>query len=173
MLRLTVALTLSGLIAAIPAAARGQDLSFSTFSIAAVDSATREAGVAVTTRVACVGNAVPWVRAGVGAVATQAFTRIEFGSEILDLLAQGVNAEQALARAVAADSGRDRRQVGVIDLRGGAAQHTGTRTNAWAGQRAGPWYVTQGNLLEGPDVLDAVGSTFERSARSAGISPIG
>jgi uncharacterized Ntn-hydrolase superfamily protein len=144
----------------------GDPLRFATFSIAAVDTATGEVGVAVTTRVSCVGNAVPWVRAGVGAVATQAFTRLEYGPELLDLLAAGVPASAALRRATAADSGSARRQVGVIGLEGGSAQHTGDSTNAWAGHRSGPGYVTQGNLLVGAAVLDAVATTFEASAAS-------
>jgi uncharacterized Ntn-hydrolase superfamily protein len=141
-------------------------LRFATFSIAAVDTATGEVGVAVTTRVACVGNAVPWVRAGVGAVATQAYTRVEYGPELLDLLAAGVPAEEALRRAIAADAGAARRQVGVIGLTGGTAQHTGDSTNAWAGHRHGATHVTQGNLLTGPEVLDAVAHAFEASAGS-------
>jgi uncharacterized Ntn-hydrolase superfamily protein len=143
-------------------------LEFSTFSIAAVDAATGEVGVAVTTRVACVGNGVPWVRAGVGAVATQANTRTEYGTELLDLLAEGLTARDALARALAPDSGASRRQVGVIGLKSGAgsAQHTGDGTNPWAGHRAGATYVTQGNLLVGPQVLEAVARTFEGTAAS-------
>jgi uncharacterized Ntn-hydrolase superfamily protein len=139
----------------------GRNLEFSTFSIAAVDTATGEVGVAVTTRVACVGNGVPWVRAGVGAVATQASTRTEYGNELLELLAQGVSAQEALAGAIGADDRAARRQVGVIGLQGGSAQHTGDSTNPWAGHRAGPNYVTQGNLLEGPQVLEAVSASFE------------
>lgn len=99
-------------------AAWGAHLRFSTFSIAAVDPATGESGVAVTTRVPCVGNAVPHVRAGVGAVATQAYTRVEYGPELLDLLAAGTAPEDALRRLVAADSGASRRQVGVVSLDG-------------------------------------------------------
>lgn len=158
---------------AVAATARAQEpvswrdpLQFSTFSIAAVDPETGEVGVAVTTRVACVGNGVPWVRAGVGAVATQANTRTEYGNELLDLLARGVTARDALAGAVAADSGRARRQVAVVDLKGGSAQHTGDGTNAWAGHRAGPNYVTQGNLLVGPMVLEAVARSFESTQGS-------
>jgi len=147
-------------------AAWGDTPRFATFSIAAVDSTTGEVGVAVTTRVACVGNAVPWVRAGVGAVATQAFTRLEYGPELLDLLAGGTPAAEALRQATAADAGAARRQIGVIGVRGGSAQHTGDSTNAWAGHRAGAGYVTQGNLLVGPQVLDAVAAAFERSASS-------
>ena len=156
-------------LVSVPAAAQepagwGDSLRFATFSIAAVDRATGEVGVAVTTRVACVGNGVPWVRAGVGAVATQAFTRVEYGPELLDLLAGGMPAADALSRATAADRGAARRQVGVIGLKGGTAQHTGDSTNAWAGHRAAADYVTQGNLLVGPQVLDAVAKSFEATA---------
>jgi uncharacterized Ntn-hydrolase superfamily protein len=144
----------------------GDPLRFSTFSIAAVDPETGEVGVAVTTRVPCVGNGVPWVRAGVGAVATQANTRTAYGTELLDLLASGMPASEALARALAQDTGAARRQVGVIGLKSGRAQHTGGGTNAWAGHRDGPNYVTQGNLLVGPEVLAAVSTSFEGTAGS-------
>lgn len=144
----------------------GDDLLFHTFSIAAVDPVTGESGVAVTTRVACVGNGVPWVRAGVGAVATQASTRTEYGQELLDMLEQGLSPRDALARATAGDEGRERRQVGVVALDGTSAQHTGTGPGDWAGHRAGPNYATQGNVLVGPEVLGAVAETFEASEGS-------
>lgn len=147
-------------------AAWTDSLLFHTFSIAAVDPETGETGVAVTTRVPCVGNGVPWVSAGVGAVATQAFTRVEYGPELLDLLAAGLTAREALDRTVAADDRSARRQVGVIGLTGGSAQHTGDSTSPWAGHRAGPSYATQGNLLAGPQVLDSVAAHFEASART-------
>jgi uncharacterized Ntn-hydrolase superfamily protein len=144
-------------------AAWGAAPNFATFSIAAVDPRTGETGVAVTTRVPCVGNGVPWVRAGVGAVATQANTRTEYGTELLDAMARGASPQDALRRALAADSGAASRQVGVIAVDGRAAQHTGTGTTAWAGHRAGRNYVTQGNLLVGAGVLDAVAASFEAS----------
>ncbi|MBI4540997.1 MAG: DUF1028 domain-containing protein [Gemmatimonadetes bacterium] len=139
---------------------------FHTFSIAARDPETGEVGVAVTTRNPCVGNRVPWLRAGVGAVATQAATSTEYGTDILALLAQGVSPEEALRRELATDSLRERRQVGVIAADGRSAQHTGTGTNPWSGHRAGPNYVTQGNLLVGPEVLAAVARSFEGTAGS-------
>lgn len=142
-------------------------LYFHTFSIAAVDPRTGEVGVAVTTRVACVGNGVPWVRAGVGAVATQANTRTEYGNELLDALSRGATPQEALTRLLAADTGGASRQIGVIGKDGKSAQHTGTRTSPWAGHRAGPNYVTQGNLLVGPEVLEGVATTFEASEGSA------
>lgn len=138
-------------------------LVFHTFSIAAIDPRTGEVGVAVTTRVPCVGNGVPWVRAGVGAVATQANTRTEYGNELLDALAKGEAPDVALKRLLAADSGASSRQVGVIDIKGRSAQHTGTGPQDWKGHRAGPNYVTQGNVLVGPQVLEAVAKSFEAS----------
>jgi len=138
-------------------------LVFHTFSIAAIDPRTGEVGVAVTTRVPCVGGGVPWVRKGVGAVATQASTRTEYGNELLDALAKGEAPADALKRLLAADSGAASRQIGVIDVKGRSAQHTGTRPNDWKGHRAGPNYVTQGNVLVGPQVLEAVAKSFEAS----------
>jgi uncharacterized Ntn-hydrolase superfamily protein len=141
----------------------GRDPLFHTFSIAAIDPRTGEVGVAVTTRVPCVGNGVPWVRAGVGAVATQANTRTEYGQILLDALAKGEEPTRALARALAADSQAVSRQVGVIAIDGRSAQHTGSGNSAWAGNRAGKNYATQGNLLVGPEVLEAVAASFEAS----------
>ena len=168
---LELSLFLLAALAASPAraqepAAWGANLGFQTFSIAAVDPATGEAGVAVTTRVPCVGNAVPHVRAGVGAVATQAFTRVEYGPELLDLLARGVAPDAALRRALASDTLAAERQVGVIALDGRSAQHTGAKANPWAGHRAGRNYATQGNLLAGPGVLEAVARSFEATEGS-------
>jgi uncharacterized Ntn-hydrolase superfamily protein len=138
-------------------------LVFHTFSIAAIDPRTGEVGVAVTTRVPCVGNGVPWVRKGVGAVATQASTRTEYGAELLDALARGEAPDAALKRALAADSGFQSRQVAVISVDGRSAQHTGNSPGAWAGHRAGKNYVTQGNILVGPEVIEAVARSFEAS----------
>ncbi|MCY4648541.1 MAG: DUF1028 domain-containing protein [Gammaproteobacteria bacterium] len=150
-----------------PAAWGGDELFFHTFSIAAIDPATGESGVAVTTRNACVGNGVPWVRAGVGAVATQAATRTEYGYELLGLMEEGVLPEEALGRRLAEDDNPTRRQIGVIGVDGRSAQHTGTGARPWAGHRAGPNYVTQGNILVGPEVIDAVGDSFESTQGTA------
>ncbi len=144
----------------------GEELVFHTFSIAAVDPRTGESGVAVTTRVACVGNGVPWVRAGVGAVATQAATRTEYGQELLSMLEAGMSPREALDRAIAGDSLRERRQVAVVALDGSSAQHTGTEPGAWSGHRSGPNYAVQGNVLTGPEVVNAVSDAFESSEGS-------
>jgi uncharacterized Ntn-hydrolase superfamily protein len=153
-------------LAAQEPAAWAHPLEFHTFSIAAIDPRTGESGVAVTTRVPCVGNGVPWVRAGVGAVATQANTRTEYGTELLDRLAAGTAPEQALRELLARDTAAAGRQVGVIALDGRSAQHTGTAALAWAGHRAGRNYVTQGNILVGPEVIAAVAASFEASEGS-------
>src|SRR5882762_6995642 len=112
-----LAAILMGIATLLPRASRAQEpyewrdsLVFHTFSIAAIDPRTGEVGVAVTTRVACVGNGVPWVRRGVGAVATQASTRTEYGHELLDALAKGEAPDAALQRLLAADSGFQQRQ---------------------------------------------------------------
>jgi uncharacterized Ntn-hydrolase superfamily protein len=154
-------------------AAWGAELTFHTFSIVAIDPRTGESGVAVTTRNPCVGNAVPWVRAGVGALATQGGTRIEYGNDVLDLMAQGMSAQDALARVVAADAGRESRQVGVIGMDGRSAQHTGSgqygseSQGDWVAMRTGPTFAVQGNSLVGPYVVDSVAATFQRSEGSS------
>ena len=148
------------------------ELLFNTFSIVAIDPSTGESGVAVTTRNPCVGNAVPWVRAGVGAVATQGGTRLEYGNDLLDLLEQGVAPQEAMDRVVAADEGRDRRQVGVIGADGRSAQWTGSgqygaeEQGDWVAERSGLNYAVQGNSLVGTAVVDSVAVAFERSEGS-------
>jgi uncharacterized Ntn-hydrolase superfamily protein len=163
---LSLALGVVGLPAVHPAGARAQEPVFHTFSIVAVDPDTGETGVAVTTRNTCVGNGVPWARAGVGAVATQAATRVEYGEELLDLLAAGAAPADALTQALADDPAAARRQIGIAAADGRTAQHTGVETQPWAGQRSGPGYAVQGNLLVGPGVLDAVVASFEITAGS-------
>ena len=147
----------------------GSALEFHTFSIIAVDPNTRETGVAVTTRNPCVGNIVPWVRAGVGAVATQGGARAEYGPELLDLLAKGMAPKDALDRLVAADPDRERRQVGVISVDGRSAQWTGKgqygaeSRGDWVAETTGPTFAVQGNSLVSPDVVKAVAAAFRAS----------
>lgn len=150
----------------------GPDINFHTFSIVAVDPRTGETGVIVTTRNPCVGNAVPWVRAGVGAVATQGGTRVEYGNDLLDLLAKGLAPQAAMDLVVAADEGRENRQVGVIDMQGRSAQWTGKRQYGsekegdWVHMRKGATFAVQGNSLVSTSVVDAVADTFQASEGS-------
>ncbi len=137
------------------------DPQYSTFSLCAIDPATGQSGAAVTTRVPFVGRAVPWVRAGVGAVCTQASTMVEYGVRGLDLMGKGVDPKEAVPQLLADDAGRESRQLGMIDMKGRAAAHTGKNNNAWAGSKQGPNYTVQANIMVGPEVVEAVAATFE------------
>ncbi|MBN2430656.1 MAG: DUF1028 domain-containing protein [Acidobacteria bacterium] len=139
---------------------------FATFSLCAIDPATGECGVAVTTRVPFVGRAVPWVEAGVGAVATQSWTVVEYGRQGLDLLKEGVAPAEALKRMLAEDKGAQLRQLGIINMKGETAAFTGDECGAWAGSRQGENYTVQGNILVGPEVISAVAEHFEWTAGS-------
>ena len=134
---------------------------YSTFSLCAVDPVSGQSGAAVTTRVPFVGRAVPWVRSGVGAVCTQASTMVEFGTRGLDLMAKGVEPRLAIAQLLAADPARESRQLGMIDMNGRSAAHTGKGNSAWAGSRQGLNYTVQANIMVGPEVVEAVATTFE------------
>jgi len=139
---------------------------YSTFSLCAIDPATGQSGASVTTRVPFVGRAVPHVRAGVGAVCTQASTVVEYGPRGLDLLAKGVEPQAVLTQLLADDQQRESRQVGVIDMKGRSAAHTGKQNGNWAGSRQGTNYTVQANIMVGPEVVEAVARTFEASAGS-------
>ena len=134
---------------------------YSTFSLCAIDPATGQSGASVTTRVPFVGRAVPHVRVGVGAVCTQASTVVEYGPRGLDLLAKGVEPRAVLQQLLADDQQRESRQVGIIDMKGRAAAHTGKQNGNWAGSRQGTNYTVQANIMVGPEVVDAVAHTFE------------
>ena len=123
---------------------------YSTFSLCAIDPATGQSGASVTTRVPFVGRAVPHVRAGVGAVCTQASTMVEYGPRGLDLLAKGIEPQAVLAQLLADDQARETRQVGVIDMKGRAAAHTGKQNGSWAGSRQSRNYTVQANIMVGP-----------------------
>jgi len=137
---------------------------YSTFSICAIDPATGQSGAAVTTRVPFVGRAVPHVRAGVGAVCTQASTVVEYGPRGLDMLEKGIEPKDALEQLLANDAMRETRQVGIIDMKGRTAAHTGKQNGNWAGSKQGVNYTTQANIMVGPEVLDAVAASMDATA---------
>jgi uncharacterized Ntn-hydrolase superfamily protein len=139
---------------------------YSTFSLCAIDPANGQSGAAVTTRVPFVGRAVPWVRAGIGAVCTQASTMVEYGARGLDLMAKGVEPKDAIAQLLSTDELRESRQLGMIDMKGRSAAHTGQGNNAWAGSRQGLNYTVQANIMVGPEVVEAVATTFEATEGS-------
>jgi uncharacterized Ntn-hydrolase superfamily protein len=139
---------------------------YSTFSLCAIDPGSGQSGAAVTTRVPFVGRAVPHVRAGVGAVCTQASTMVEYGPRGLDLLAKGVAPADAVQQFLANDAQRESRQVGLIDMQGRAAAHTGKQNGNWAGSKQGRNYTVQANIMVGPEVIDAVAASFESTEGS-------
>jgi uncharacterized Ntn-hydrolase superfamily protein len=127
-----------------------------TFSIVAVDAERGELGVAVASKFLAVGAAVPWARAGVGAVATQALANLAYGRDGLALLEQGADPVTALRTLTGADELREHRQLGIVDARGVASSYTGGRCLDWAGGRTGEGVALQGNILAGPAVVDAM-----------------
>jgi uncharacterized Ntn-hydrolase superfamily protein len=131
-----------------------------TYSIVARNPETGDLGVAVQSKFLAVGAVVPWARAGVGAIATQAFANVDYGPKGLALLAEGHSADGALRQLVAADDGREHRQAGIVDARGGSATHTGRDCFAWAGGRTGENYAAQGNILADAPVVDGLVDTF-------------
>jgi uncharacterized Ntn-hydrolase superfamily protein len=128
----------------------------STFSIVARDPATGDLGIAVESKFLAVGAVVPWARAGVGAVATQAHANVAYGPDGLVLLSTGLTAQQALERLIADDAAPRARQAGIVDAQGNAATYSGPECNDWAGGVAGDGFCCQGNILTGPEVVDAM-----------------
>ena len=132
-----------------------------TFSIVAFDPATGDLGIAVASRVLGVGSIVPWAQADVGAIATQSLANTAYGPDGLALLKSGQTAEGTLKLLLAADAGRDDRQVAIVDADGNVAAHTGKKCNPWTGDRQGKHYSLQGNLLAGEQVLAAMATAYE------------
>ncbi|MBK8232185.1 MAG: DUF1028 domain-containing protein [Candidatus Eisenbacteria bacterium] len=132
-----------------------------TFSIVACDTAAGIWGVAVASKFFSVGSVVPWTQGDVGAVATQSQANTTYGPAGLALLAAGKPAQEALDALIAADEGRAHRQVGIVDAAGRAATYTGPDCIAWAGGKTGYAYAVQGNILTGPEVVEAMARTFE------------
>lgn len=131
-----------------------------TFSITARCSRTGMLGVAVASRFLAVGALCPHVRAGVGAVATQAMVNPLYGAHGLDLLSGGLDPAAAVAQVLSADEGRELRQVAVVDCHGKTAVHTGANCVPWAGHRQGVGFVVAGNMLAGPAVLEGMEVAF-------------
>lgn len=134
----------------------------STFSVVAYDPATASWGVAVQSRFLAVGSIVPCAEAGVGAVATQALANPRFGPLGLSMLKRDLSAEAVVADLIAADPGRDTRQVGVVDRRGNAAAFTGAECLPWAGHVVGQHFCCQGNILAGEAVVTEMAEAMRR-----------
>jgi len=131
-----------------------------TYSIVALDPGTGEIGVAVQSKFPCVGSAVPWVKAGVGAVATQAWANTSFGPRGLELMAEGKTPQEASEIMQGKDEGIMHRQFGMVDMQGRSATYTGSECMYWAGGIAGENFACQGNILVGEATVQAMADTF-------------
>ncbi|MEW8975628.1 MAG: DUF1028 domain-containing protein, partial [Exiguobacterium sp.] len=118
-----------------------------TYSIVGYCEKEQAWGVAVQSKFLAVGSAVPFAKAGVGAVATQSFANTTYGPEGLQMIEQGASADEVLRRLTEADEGRADRQVGIIDAQGKSATFTGERCNT-VKEMARVFESTQGPLAE-------------------------
>ena len=133
----------------------------STFSIVARDEKTSELGVAVQSKFVAVGSVVPYAKAGVGAIASQAWGNPRYGSVGLELLASGKSAMEVVNLMTSADPYRNSRQLAIIGTDGNASVFTGSECLEWAGGKHGVNFAVQGNILTGPEVIEAMGRVFE------------
>jgi len=140
-----------------------------TLSIVALDPDTGQLGTAVHTGWMAVGNKVPWVEAGVGAVLTQAVTEASYGPRSLDLLRSGHSPAEALGTLIAEDPHAESRQVAIVDFEGRVAVHTGSGCIPSAGHSVGDGVVAVANMAGADGVwdvmLDAFGSASGPLAR--------
>ncbi len=134
-----------------------------TFSIVAWDQEEREWGVAVASKFLAAGSVVSWARAGVGAIATQAYANVTYGPRGLDLLA-AKTADEVVAELTGSDPESTQRQLGVVDRNGRAAAFTGGECFDWAGSKIGDGYTCQGNILTGPEVVENMAAAFESTS---------
>lgn len=131
-----------------------------TFSIVAFDPDAEEWGVAVASKFLAVGSVVPWAYAPAGAVATQALANPTYGPRGLELLALGRSAQETMDELVASDDGAEHRQAGIVDSKGGTATYSGESCFEWAGGVTGDHFAIQGNILTGPEVVEAMRDAF-------------
>ncbi len=134
-----------------------------TFSIVAYDPKTGDFGVAVQSKFPCVGQIVPWAKANVGAVATQADVNTTFGPKGLELLNQGLTSEEVVGKLLKDDEKRDHRQLAVIDKSGKAYAWTGSQCFYFANHIVGKHYSCQGNILVDERTLTDMALAFENT----------
>lgn len=139
-----------------------------TFSIVGADPQTGEIGVAVASKYFAVGSVVPWAKADIGAIATQAWANADYGPNGLDLLASGLSAQAVIDSLTKTDSLFQRRQLGVIDGKGNAATFTGSGCMHWAGGLVGKNCAAQGNILVSEEVVSCMVHAFENTEGSLG-----
>ena len=134
-----------------------------TFSIVAYDSKNKEWGVAVQSKFVAVGTVVPFARANIGAIATQAYCNTSYGPKGLTLLEMGFTAQETIDILIKNDELREQRQVGIVDSFGNAASFTGKECYDWAGSVVGKNYCCQGNILAGEAVVKDMSQAFEKT----------
>jgi uncharacterized Ntn-hydrolase superfamily protein len=135
-----------------------------TYSIAAFDPATGDLGVAVQSHYFAVGTVVPFAKAGVGAIATQCYQNSSYGPRGLELLEKGLSPEQVVNELIKADKFPNGRQVGVVDAHGQSFAYTGKKCPEWKGERHGPNYVVQGDIVAGEAVVVNMEKAFLNTA---------
>ncbi len=134
-----------------------------TYSIVAYDPDAKQFGVGVQTHQPAVGSVVPWIRAGVGAVATQSLTNIAFGPMGIELMTQGYSAEAALKALLAGDDRPQVRQVALVDKDGKVAVHSGAGCIPFFGHLSGQHYSVQANMMARDTVPAAMASAYEKT----------
>ncbi len=134
-----------------------------TFSIVARDPETGEMGVAVQSHWFSVGTEVTWGEAGVGVIATQSFINVSFGPRGLEMLKSGMTAKQVVDSLIAADEGRDLRQLAVLDASGNVASYTGKNCVPAAGNIIGNNFSVQANLMLNNTVWPAMADAFKKA----------
>jgi uncharacterized Ntn-hydrolase superfamily protein len=135
-----------------------------TWSIVARDEKSNLIGIAVATCAFAVGARVPFVRSGVGAIATQAFVNPYYGYRGLDMLRSGMPAQDVIHALTAADEGRAQRQVHLQNARGEIAAYTGTACVPWCGHAIHETFSVAGNMLAGPEVVSETARVFADNA---------
>jgi uncharacterized Ntn-hydrolase superfamily protein len=134
-----------------------------TFSIIGRDPATGELGIAVQSKTIAVGARTRGGKGGVAIFAHQASSNPMYSALGVELLEAGMTPQQALDMMLRSDEGRDTRQVAILDIQGRTAAFTSPSINDWKGHQCGMNYCAQGNILVGPEVVDAMARSFEAS----------
>ena len=136
-----------------------------TWSIIARDNVTCQLGIAVATKFFAVGALVPHIAAGIGAIATQALVNPYYGIDGVRLLREGQTPREIVATLIAADSGRESRQLHIMDAGGRIAAHTGSECVDWCGHIEGKGFSIAGNMLAGARVLDDTAKAYIANER--------
>ncbi len=159
----SISLIVTTLLLGINIVNTGQWEDVSTYSIVAYDPVNGDLGVAVQSKFLGVGPVVPWVEAGVGAIATQAWANTRYGPDGLQMLREGKSAAETGQALIGKDENAGYRQLGIVDARGGVWAWTGEECNDWAGHSTGEYFTVQGNILESEKVVRDMARAFSET----------